>query len=66
MQEPILSKYEWDLDLDTTLLNDPIIRQEYFIEKIREIYWSLGYENVKQEVIEKFLEQYGWLVKDNK
>jgi Putative DNA-binding domain len=59
----LLSKYEWELDLDTTLLHDPMSRQIFFIEKITELYWTLGYETVQPGIIEKFLEGYGWLVK---
>jgi hypothetical protein len=59
---PILSKYEWDLELDTALLHDPMSRQKFFLEKIREMYWSLGYENVQEGILEKFLEQNRWLI----
>jgi len=64
-QGPILSKYEWDLELDTALIHDPMSRQKFFLEKIKEIYWSLGYENVQEGIIEKFLEQNRWLAKEN-
>lgn len=62
---PILSKYEWDLELDTALLHDPMSRQVFFIDKMKEIYWSLGYENVQEGILEKFLEQNRWLVKED-
>jgi hypothetical protein len=63
-QGPILSKYEWELELDTALLHDPMSRQLFYLEKIQEIYWSLGYENVQEGIIEKFLEEHRWLVKE--
>jgi hypothetical protein len=62
---PILSKYEWDLELDTALLHDPLSRQKFYQEKIKEIYWSLGYEKVQDGIIEKFLEQNRWLIKES-
>ncbi len=64
-QGPILSRYEWDLELDTTLLHDPMSRQVFYLEKLQEIYWSLGYENVQEGSIEKFLEQNRWLVTED-
>jgi hypothetical protein len=64
-QGPILSKYEWDLELDTALLHDPMSRQKFFLEKITEIYWSLGYEKVEEGIVEKFLEQNRWLSKES-
>lgn len=57
----ILSTHEWELDLDTALLNDPSNRKSLFIEKITEIYWSLGFRNIRLDYIEKFLESYSIL-----
>ena len=62
-QGTLLSKYEWELELDTAILHDPMSRQLFFIEKIKELYWTLGYETIQSGIIEKFLEGYGWLVK---
>jgi hypothetical protein len=62
-QGTLLPKYEWELGLDTAILHDPISRQIFFIERIKELYWTLGYETVQTGIIEKFLEGYGWLVK---
>lgn len=58
----LLPKYKWDLQLDTSLLNDKRAFQDYFIEKIKEIYWSLGYGADNDDLYRAYLKESGWLV----
>jgi len=58
----LLDKYKWGLELDTSLLNNNKELQSFYIKKIKEIYWGLGYEDVKDDLIRAFLKQSGWLI----
>ena len=60
-----LSEYKWDLELDTLILNDKFSLQEYFLEKIKEIYWSFGYKPEQENFYKEFLKESGWLPEDN-
>lgn len=57
-----LSSYRWEIEMETALLFTPKNTQSYFIEKIKEIYWTLGIPNVQTELIEKFLKDNGLFV----
>lgn len=57
----LLSDYSWDLELDTSMLNDDLTLQEYFIEKIKEIYWSFGYKPDQDKLYMDYLKENGWL-----
>ena len=59
-----LDAYNWELDIDTALLENKVAFQQYFIEKIKEFYWSLGYKPDKEEVYKAFLKDRGWLVEE--
>lgn len=58
----LLPKYRWEFELDTSLLNDDKAFQEYFIDKIKEIYWHLGYGAAKDELYKDYLKEQGWLI----
>jgi hypothetical protein len=60
-----LDAYDWDIDLDTALLENGLARQQYFIEKVKEFYWSLGYKPDKEEVYKAFLKDRGWLTEES-
>jgi hypothetical protein len=45
-------------------IRGPYTRTHVILDKMRGIYWSLGYEKVEDGMIEKFLNQHGWLVKE--
>ncbi len=59
---PVMDKYEWSIDINTSTLHDQKALQNYFIEFIREIYWSLGYEDAPEELLKAFLTDVGLLV----
>lgn len=61
-REALLSKYRLDMELDTALLGDEKELQAFFVEKINELYVGFGYEPPKEDLIEAFLKQEGWLV----
>jgi hypothetical protein len=52
-----LSSYAWDIQLDTNILNNKEQLREWFFSFVREVYWSFGYENVQDAIIDKFLEE---------
>ena len=54
-------EYEWDLELDTSALNNDKNFQSFWTEKVKEVYWSLGYEAVSDDLLKAFLKQEGWL-----
>lgn len=59
----LLDTYKWRLELDTTVLNNDGALQDYFIEKIKEIYWSFGYQPDDDKLYKDFLKDNDWLVK---
>jgi len=61
-KKSLLPEYEWDLELDTRILNDKANLQIYFIEKIQEIYWSFGYKSKNEELFKAFLKENNWLI----
>lgn len=58
----LLPTYKWDLELDTSTLNNDLALQEYFFEKIKEIYWSFGYKPDKEQLYKDYLKDIGLLV----
>lgn len=61
---PLMNDYTWKIDIDTSLLKDDLAFQKYFINFIREIYWSLGYEDVEENLLKAFLKDQGWLIEE--
>lgn len=61
-KKSLLSKYKWDLNLDTVILNNDLNIQEYIIDKIKEIYWSFGYRPENEKIYEDYLRDAGWLI----
>jgi hypothetical protein len=59
---PIMDGYKWNINIDTSLLQDKVALQKYFVELIREIYWSVGYEDVSEDLLKAFLSDQRWLV----
>ncbi len=58
----LLDTYKWNLEFDTAILNDDVASQNYFIEKIKEIYWSFGYQPNDDKLYKNFLKSNGWLI----
>ncbi len=52
-------EYRWELLLDTNILKNKEGFKSYCYSLIKEIYWSLGYEDVSEKIIDTFLEQNG-------
>ena len=59
---PLKNKYLWKVEIETSLLHDDQSLQDHIISFIKEIYWSLGYEDVSDDLLKAFLKQNGWLV----
>ncbi len=56
-RESFLPNYEWNILLDTNMLNSKERLKEWFFRFVKEIYWGFGYEDVRDERINKFIEQ---------
>jgi len=61
-EAPLKDKYVWKIEIETSLLHDDVALQNHIIGFIKEIYWSLGYEDVGEDLLKAFLKQNGWLV----
>ena len=48
--------------IGTIIINDELNLQEYYIEKIKEIYWSFGYKSENEELFKAFLKENNWLI----
>jgi hypothetical protein len=59
---PLKDKYVWKVEIETSLLHDDQSLQDHIINFIKEIYWSLGYEDVGEDLLRAFLKQNGWLI----
>ena len=57
-----LNKYLWDIDIDTSVLNNPKELQEFFIEMIKEIYVGLNCPPIQEDLLKAFLKDEGWLI----
>jgi len=55
--EGLLQNYSWELDLETRELNDQEKFKQQFYQIIRNIYWNLGFKELSQLILDKFLEQ---------
>jgi len=60
-KEVLLDFYKWNLNLDTRIINDDNTLQNDFFERIKEIYWSLGYQPATDELYKAFLKKNSWL-----
>lgn len=59
---PLKNKYVWSIELETSILYDDVALQDHIVSFIKEIYWSLGYEDVSEDLLKAFLKQNGWLI----
>jgi Schlafen, AlbA_2 len=55
-----LSDYRWPLELDTHMLDQGQLVDNYYKETMRRVYWDLGIESVNSEILDKHLEQTAW------
>jgi hypothetical protein len=58
-KECLLDEYGWNIKTDTSILNNDEGLKKYFIDLLREIYWDLGFEDIREDVIDDFLKQSG-------
>ena len=56
----LLASYQWEIELDTRILNDSKLLKEYYLKIIRDLYWSLGYENLQDDLMEAFFKENGF------
>jgi len=56
-RECLLTECGWDIRVDTNILNNGTELKEYYINLLREIYWDLGFENIREDVVDDFLKQ---------
>ena len=52
-------EYAWPIEADTHQLNDDDWLQQYFKDQMREIYWDLGYSDLRPDVLDTFLSRLG-------
>jgi len=55
----LLNEYRWVLDLDTSVLTNQSRFTEFITDRIREIYWSVGYKKINEKLLADFLKQSG-------
>lgn len=60
-KDVLLPKYEWDFSFDTVLINDQKELATKIIEITKNIHWDLGFSDVNQVLINKFLTSHGLL-----
>lgn len=60
----LLDKYRWDIDTDTSILNNPLELQKLFIDLMNEIHVGLNYPPPPEELLKAFLKDEGWLVEE--
>lgn len=58
----LMPEYRLNLDMDTSILNDNKSFQDYFIQLVKEIYWSLGCGEIKDDALVAYLKERHWHV----
>jgi hypothetical protein len=58
----LLPKYTIPLELDTSEITSDRLLQEFFIQKVKELYWSVGYGDINENMIKELLRGHGWLI----
>ena len=58
----LLNKYRFDISTDTAALNDPIALQNLFLELMKDIYVGFNMAPPRDDLMEAFLKEEGWLV----
>lgn len=58
----LMPRYEIPLELDTSTINDNKSFQEFFIRKVKELYWAVGYGDIQESIIRNLLQEHKWLV----
>jgi hypothetical protein len=51
--------YDWPIEADTHQLNDDDWLKRYFKDQMREIYWDLGYNDIRADVLDIFISRLG-------
>jgi len=60
----LLDEYPWELaKFNTEILADNEKLSKYLSNKLKEVYWSLGYRDLKDDFIEKYFEKEKFFVK---
>lgn len=62
--EGLLNSYLINFDLDTNILFDKMKLQNFFINAMKEIYWSFGYDYINETTIKAYLKANNWLVEE--
>jgi len=52
-------EYDWPIEADTHQLNDDDWLKRYFKDQMREIYWDLGYSDLRADVLDIFIARLG-------
>jgi hypothetical protein len=53
----LLDDHEWSLEFDTVLLQDKVAVREFFLRKLAEVYWALGFPSLSEPVVLGYLKQ---------
>ncbi len=62
----LLNKYRLDIETDTVVLNDPRALQNLFLDLMNEIYIGFNMAPPRNDLMEAFLKEEGWLVEEVK
>ncbi len=57
----LLNNYKWDIDLDTSILNNQVELFNYFVEKMNEIYVGFNFSPQNSNLYNEFLKELGWV-----
>lgn len=55
--EGLLTNYSWDIDIETRDLSDSTKFKQLFYMTVKDMYWDLGFKDLSEQVLNKFLEQ---------
>jgi len=58
----LMPRYDISLELDTSILNDDHLFQEFFIKKVKEFMWSVGCGSISENQVKGMLKIHNWLV----
>lgn len=59
----LMPSYRLDFsDLDTAKISDPIEFQKLYINFVKDLFWSFGYQDLHEDIIKNYLRANQWLI----
>jgi hypothetical protein len=56
----LLNRYNWPIEVETSVLEDEKSLRLFVIQKINEIYWSFGLEHPAERLLKALFKEMGW------